>query len=84
MLTAPVQCNADHAEQTDGHVAVEHDWEYLAERLAQCPLLHRVSDRLQWHADGAEEQVGDAQRDDEGGRGVIAQLWTPDQGQQCD
>jgi len=33
--------------------------------------LLEVSNRRQWQAKGAEEQVGDAQRDDEGGGGVF-------------
>lgn len=64
-LNLPVQRDAHHAEQTDSHVSVEHDREYLTEGVAQGPLLHRVSDGLQWHADGAEQQVRDAQRDNE-------------------
>lgn len=80
---APVQRDAHHAQQTDSHVSVEDHWEYLAECVAQGPFLHRVPNRLQWHANRAEQQIGDAQGDDEGRCGVCSQLRTSDQGQQC-
>lgn len=76
-LLLPVQRDAHHTQETDSNIAIEYHWEYLAECLPQCPLLHGIPHCLQGHRDGAEEQVTDAQGDDEGSGRMVAQLWTP-------
>ena len=42
--------------------------------------METVPGGSEWEVDGAEEEVGDGEADDEGGGGVHAQLLAPQQG----
>lgn len=75
----PVNSDEDHAEERCGHIAVEEEWEQATQRLAEDPRLVDVARRRQRQIEGAEEQIGAGQTQDERRRGVRAQFTAPDQ-----
>lgn len=79
-----VDGDGHHVEQRCGHVAIEEEWEDAAEGVAEHPGLMDIPGGGERQVYRAEEKVGYAEADDEGGGGVESQLSVPTQGDDGD